>query len=367
MPELAKPSLDGLFSRRQARPVGLGGLSIRRQLRGATLGSGISPVTRTRPTVSVALCSLNGADHLETFLQSMLTQTEPPDELVIGDDGSTDQTLAILRRFQQRAPFPVRLYRNPERLGITPNFEATVRRCRCEITVLADQDDLCYRDKLQTIRDTFAADPDTTVIFSDADLIDGDGKPLGMTLWQRLGFQTKQQAAFARDALSTLLRRDPGYGMTMAVRTESACSVFPIAACWPHDSWLAFALATMGRAALIPVPLCGYRQHAGQAVPFRLIPDRRPLLTRLRAPEFNRYEVQIGRYRSGLARLRTLDLGTPEQHAAIEALIKHYRVRGRLGLHRASRLPKLLGELFSRRYHRFSNGFAGFAKDLVLR
>ena len=362
MSEIAQSRFGNLFFRGREGRTEPAGLPVPRQHPTPST----NPET-PRPTVSVALCTHNGEGHLEAFLQSMLAQTEQPDELVIGDDGSTDRTTAILSRFRHLAPFPVRITHNPERLGITPNFEATVRRCRCEITVLADQDDLFYRDKLQTIRDTFAAEPETTVSFSDADLIDAHGKPLGMTLWQRLGFQEKHQRAFSHDPLTTLLRRDPGYGMTMAVRTEAAHSVFPIAACWPHDSWLAFALATLGKAALIPIPLCGYRQHAGQAVPFRLIPDPRPFFVRLRAPEYNRYEVQIGRYRSGLARLRTLGLGTPAQHQTVEALIKHYRVRGRLRMNKPARIPKLLVELLSRRYHRFSNGFAGFAKDLVLR
>jgi len=320
-----------------------------------------------RPGVSVAICTFDGMDHLEPLLDSLLAQTEAPEELVVGDDGSSDETPLILDRFRRRAPFPVRITRNPKRLGITCNFAATLARCREEISVLADQDDLFYPQKLAQIRNAFVGNPACTVAFSDADLIDEHGTALGMTLWQRIGFNQSHRRAFRRDALSTLLRRNPGYGMTMAVRTEAAHDVLPVSPCWTHDSWLALALATVGEATLIEETLCGYRQHAGQAVPFRLIPDRRPWLSRIHAPEYHRFEYMIGCYRSALSRFRKLGIGSEEQHQALESLIRHYRVRGRLPLHKPARLIPLLSELFARRYHRFSNGFAGFAKDLVSR
>jgi glycosyltransferase involved in cell wall biosynthesis len=45
--------------------------------------------------VSVALCTCNGAPYLRQQLDSILSQTRPIDEIVVGDDGSTDETLDI--------------------------------------------------------------------------------------------------------------------------------------------------------------------------------------------------------------------------------------------------------------------------------
>ena len=59
--------------------------------------------------ISVALCTYNGGRYLEAQLESISAQTRQPAELVACDDGSTDDTLAILERFARRAPFSVSL------------------------------------------------------------------------------------------------------------------------------------------------------------------------------------------------------------------------------------------------------------------
>ena len=52
-------------------------------------------------TVSVAMCTYNGALYIEEQLRSILAQTIPVNEIVICDDGSTDTTIDILHRMQQ--------------------------------------------------------------------------------------------------------------------------------------------------------------------------------------------------------------------------------------------------------------------------
>ena len=78
---------------------------------------------------SVALCTYNGAEFLDEQLDSILTQTVLPDELVIGDDVSTDRTVSVIERFARQAPFPVHLEINKKNLGSTRNFEKTIGRC----------------------------------------------------------------------------------------------------------------------------------------------------------------------------------------------------------------------------------------------
>ena len=85
------------------------------------------------PTVSVAMTTFNGAPYLEEQLESLLGQRHLPAELVVGDDGSEDDTLAILQRFSQKASFPVFVHRNADRLGFRRNFIRTAERCRGEL------------------------------------------------------------------------------------------------------------------------------------------------------------------------------------------------------------------------------------------
>ena len=83
----------------------------------------------TRPRISIALCTYNGASFLEAQLESYQTQTRLPDELIACDDGSTDATGDILAAFARRARFPMRVHANPARLGATKNFEQAIGLC----------------------------------------------------------------------------------------------------------------------------------------------------------------------------------------------------------------------------------------------
>src|SRR6266536_747231 len=55
--------------------------------------------------VSIALCTSNGQTYLQEQLESYLNQTRTPDELVVCDDVSSDETITILQEFARSAPF----------------------------------------------------------------------------------------------------------------------------------------------------------------------------------------------------------------------------------------------------------------------
>jgi len=74
-------------------------------------------------TLSVAMCTYSGEQCVEEQLASMRFQIRLPDEPAVCDDASTDSTPEVLRAFQVEAPLRVRIERNEERLGITPNPE----------------------------------------------------------------------------------------------------------------------------------------------------------------------------------------------------------------------------------------------------
>jgi glycosyltransferase involved in cell wall biosynthesis len=78
-------------------------------------------------TLSVAMCTYNGAIFLPAQLESIARQERLPDELVIGDDCSTDDSVAVLEAFADRAPFPVRLHVNDHNVGSTKNFGRWIR------------------------------------------------------------------------------------------------------------------------------------------------------------------------------------------------------------------------------------------------
>ena len=63
-------------------------------------------------SISIALCTYNGARYLQKQLDSIADQTVLPGELVACDDGSSDETVEILKAFSEKAPFPVHVHIN---------------------------------------------------------------------------------------------------------------------------------------------------------------------------------------------------------------------------------------------------------------
>ncbi|RMG82452.1 MAG: glycosyltransferase, partial [Chloroflexi bacterium] len=109
--------------------------------------------------ISVAMATYNGEACLNEQLESLVRQEHQPYELVVGDDGSSDRTLDILRAFAARAPFPVRVTVNPERLGFGENFLQTARRCSGEWIAFCDQDDVWLPHKLAACATAIEKEP----------------------------------------------------------------------------------------------------------------------------------------------------------------------------------------------------------------
>src|SRR5262245_8192443 len=134
------------------------------------------------------MCTYNGARFLAEQLASIRDQTRPPDELVVCDDCSTDESLSLMEQFAANTSFPYHIKRNNVRLGSTRTLQQAIRFCEDDVIALADHDDSWYPEKLSLIEKTFTEDPQSSLVFSDADVVDENSKSLGYTLWEALGF-----------------------------------------------------------------------------------------------------------------------------------------------------------------------------------
>jgi glycosyltransferase involved in cell wall biosynthesis len=222
---------------------------------------------------SVALCTCNGAGFLPEQLASYVAQTRRPDELVVCDDASTDATLSLLETFAAEAPFPVRIERNAERLGVSRNFALAVRLCTGDVIALSDQDDRWLPHKLERITAMFESSRAVHAVFSDADLVNGHGQPTGRRLWESVGFLPAHQEAVRRgQAAPMLLRSNFVTGATLAVRAELRDVMLPIPPIWGHEQWMALLAATFGELRMIAEPLIQYRLHERQQIGLRPMP-----------------------------------------------------------------------------------------------
>lgn len=101
--------------------------------------------------ISVVLCTYNGEKYLPSQLDSLLSQTIHPYEIIVGDDGSTDGTLAILDEYGSRfkklgIDFHVFQHYG---LGAHDNFKTTFKHAQGDYIAPCDQDDIWKPEKLE--------------------------------------------------------------------------------------------------------------------------------------------------------------------------------------------------------------------------
>ena len=223
------------------------------------------------PSISVALCTYNGAQFLPEQLDSISHQTRLPDEVVIRDDRSRDDTMEIVERWAATVPFPVRAELNATNLGSTQNFAGAIAACTGELIVLSDQDDVWLPHKLARLTDFFTSHPAIEAVFTDGWLVDQSLQRLQL-LSAKVGFRgtgVQRDAASGR-IVATLAERALATGATMAFRAGLRHAILPLPERLPrhliHDAWIAIVAALRGTLGFIDEPLILYRQHAGQQV-----------------------------------------------------------------------------------------------------
>lgn len=118
--------------------------------------------------ISVAVATYNGEKYVGELLESILRQTLPVDEVIIGDDRSSDNTEKIVREFirvhslEQTWEFSV----NDSNLGFAANFRKIVDRCTGDLVFFCDQDDIWISDRVEKMVAAMQANCGIEVLFS---------------------------------------------------------------------------------------------------------------------------------------------------------------------------------------------------------
>jgi glycosyltransferase involved in cell wall biosynthesis len=317
--------------------------------------------------ISVACCIYNGAIYLDEQLDSIAAQTVVPHEIVVVDDGSTDDSGAIVERFAARVAgtIAVRSVRNDANLGVTKNFEKALSLTTGDLIFLCDQDDRWHPEKVATMRDQFIARPELSLLFTEARRIDAKGEPMSGSLFDALELSDwERRTVHAGSAYRALLRRSLATGATVALRRSVFEFARPFELPWLHDEWLAINAAVSGRVDFLELPLIDYRQHPKNQVGMRTLTTKEKFRT-LGAGREQRYQ-RMARAAEKLAeRLETLGSTLPPdrlQSARNKAV--HARFRAALPAARLRRILPLAGEALRGGYARYSSGWRAFVRDL---
>lgn len=324
--------------------------------------------------ISIALCTYNGAQYLQEQLESIVNQTRLPDELVICDDRSRDNTFEIISSFSSKAPFPVHVILNEKNLGSTKNFEKAIGLCSGDIIFLSDQDDVWESVKLEHIEKVFSASPDVGAVFTDAEVVDENLKPLGYGLWESIEFNKSEQKKFIEGkSTEVLLKHNVATGATMAFRSEFRNLFFPVADVWVHDGWIALLITFASNLVMIPEPLIKYRQHTMQQIgvdePLRISDKVNKKIYELRNIKHSFYDFkpECQRYTTAYNHLVNSQYSSIKRNklSLLKSRATHSCIRARLPVSRRERIPFIFNELLNMNYHRYSYGISSAIGDLL--
>ena len=311
------------------------------------------------------MCTYNGERFLPEQLASIAAQTRLPDELVVCDDRSTDRTLAIVREFAASVSFPVKVFENKRNLGYSANFEAAIRRCEGDLIALSDQDDIWYPNRLERSEQELNQNAQAGLIFSDADLVDENGRPLGQTIWQRLGFDGQRKRDLLSGRFVVLAKHRFVTGATVMFRANLRDRLLPIGAGWIHDEWIAMITPAFSDLRPIEEPLIRYRIHGSQQVGFVNKLEQRAQGSTPAARHWARVAESAEELRQLCDALSTLH---PQQENEV---LPAYRGHLQFLLFRSNLPPRRLARLapILRRYSQYrvhASGLASALKDLAL-
>ena len=314
----------------------------------------------------MALCTYNGEPFLRQQLASIQQQTRLPDELVVCDDQSTDQTLAIVREFAASAPYPIKIFENERNLGFAANFERAIRHCEGNLIALSDQDDVWYPNRLARSEQEFAAHPEAGLVFSDADVINDNSELAGPTLWHRLGFAGKHEGELLAGQYIVLAKHRFVTGATVMFRTSLRDRFLPIGKGWIHDEWIALIAAAFSDLRPIGQPLIRYRVHGSQQVGFRNKLEQRAQGTSGAQRHWSRLAESVKDLEQICDALSAMELDERrEVLAAYQGHLQFLSFRASLPAPRLARLGPILTRYFQYDVH--ASGFPSALKDLVLK
>ena len=163
--------------------------------------------------ISIVMTVYNGEKYLKEQIDSFLNQTLLPDEIIIADDCSSDKTIEIIEKYEKKYPDKIRIFKNKYNLGFTKNFEKAISRSSGDVIFLSDQDDVWYKNKIQTIIKKFDTNPRVDLIIHDADLVNEDLKTTNYSALSQVisGFNdtnvfiTGALTSFKKDLLNYIL------------------------------------------------------------------------------------------------------------------------------------------------------------------
>lgn len=219
--------------------------------------------------VDIALGLYNGAAYLPEFLESLDKQTFQDWRLVVRDDGSADDSLAIVRRWAEQGQRPLKVVEDTlGNLRVNGNFSECLRHTEAPYAMPADQDDIWFPHKIaDAVQEMQRLESQTgaqtpIAVYCDLEVVDAELRLLHPSLLELQGQDGRRLPTLAQ-----LLAQNPTPGCSMIVNRAVLATALPIPArAAMHDWWFMLLALALGRIGHIRRPGIAYRQHGRNQV-----------------------------------------------------------------------------------------------------
>ena len=221
-------------------------------------------------TIDILLATYNGARFVREQLDSLAAQTHRDWRLLVRDDGSTDDTMAIVRAWAEACDRPVEIIEDGRKgLGASQNFGALLEKSTAPYFAFCDQDDVWLPEKLEVMLAAMRAeeaevgDATPVMMFCDLEVVDENLVQIAASFWGLSRIKT--QPKYLRP--EQVMLRNPLTGCASMGNAALRQIGTPVpAGSRMHDWWLAMVAAYFGRLLPIARLFVKYRQHGGNAI-----------------------------------------------------------------------------------------------------
>ena len=228
-----------------------------------------NPMTSRQNSVDVLMATYNGARFLDQQIRSIQRQSHRNFRLLVRDDGSSDDTPALLREYRGRRPEQIVLIEHlSERLGPAGSFSALLQQSHADYVMFCDQDDVWLPDRIErTLRrmkqiERRHGPRQPILVHTDLVVADESLLTLGDSFWK---YQRLDPSGGG--TLNRLLVQNVVTGCACMLNRALVHKAVPIPPeARMHDWWVALVAAAFGRVEHLPEATVIYRQHGSNTL-----------------------------------------------------------------------------------------------------
>ncbi len=213
-------------------------------------------------TIDILMATYNGERYLKEQLDSILKQTYKKFNLIISDDASTDNTIKILKQYEQKDK-RIKVFYNKKNKGFLKNFEFLCQQARTNLCMFCDQDDVWKSNKIEKLYN-FMKKTNAVLSFCDMEITNQNLETINPSFHQYI---KKEKRCEKYNNFDLLKLENVISGCSILVKKDIIKKSIPFPKeIFVYDWWISLIATQHGQITYLNEPLQYYRQHDSNSI-----------------------------------------------------------------------------------------------------